>query len=88
MVTTIDGEVISIIDGRTSGGTVRRDRDTQVRRKNGVSLGGSVKEEPPGKNAGRAVALIPEGLSSETDPAVLKPPRTSIASVIVVDRDK
>jgi hypothetical protein len=44
-----------------------------VGRKNGVSLGGSVNEEPPGKNAGRAVALIPEGLSSETDPAGLKP---------------
>ena len=40
VVTIIDGEVISIIDGRTSGGTVRRDRDTQVGRKNGVSLWG------------------------------------------------
>jgi hypothetical protein len=44
--------VISIIDGRTSGGTVRRDRDTQVGRKNGVSLGEASKRSRPERTPG------------------------------------
>jgi len=60
VVTIIDSEVIPIIDGRTSWRTVRRDRDTQVRRKNGVSLGPrSFKEEPPGRTPGGPSRYFP-----------------------------
>ena len=52
----------------------KRDRDTRgAQVKRGIPVQRSEKKEPPGENAGRSVALISEGLGSETDPAGLNP---------------
>ena len=71
MIAVVDGETITINEGKTRYMGVGRDRDTCLCRQKVVSLVVEESKRSAGKERRAVVALISEGFSSETDPAGL-----------------